>query len=171
MSDKLHFRYSVENPFHISIGAVLVNDEGKVRVHRFTPDTVPKTFLQDFNGLESIVILMRESLENNETLEQAVTRGIQEEFGAEGELEKYLGSEQCFIRTPRGDFEKTTLYFQMRFIRDGLSRHQDAESSSTLEWAEPEALIEQMKKQGKATGRGDLDESKIIEGYLKYRHV
>lgn len=44
----------------------------------------------------------------------------------------------------------------------------DFESDSDVQWHEPEFLIAHMKEQGKRTGRGDLDESRILELIVDY---
>lgn len=160
------FQHSAESPFHISVGAVLVNGDGKILVHTFSANKVPPNLIHNLGGMETISILMRESLENGESLEGAVARGLQEEFGMEGNIKKYLGSEQHFLETPGGDFEKTTLYFEVELITTGERPMDDPEAHSTLEWMDPAALVERMKEQGRCTERKDLDESKIVEAYV-----
>lgn len=145
-----------------------MDGEGKILVHTFDASTVPEGFIHNLGGLPRVSILMRESLEEDETLVEAVKRGLKEEFGAEGVLEKYLGSEQHFLHTPGGDFEKTTLYFQVRLTQLGERPAHDEESHSVLEWVEPNTLFKRMKEQGAATNRRDLDESKIIESYIRH---
>ncbi|HYE23362.1 MAG TPA: NUDIX hydrolase [Candidatus Paceibacterota bacterium] len=163
------FQHSVDSPFHISVGAVLVNGEGKVCVHKRTRENIPSELHDKLGGLEEVFILMRESLEDGESLEYAVHRGLMEEFGAEGELGRYLGSIQTRI-TPGTSYEteKTTLYFAARLTKLG-ERPEDEESDSDLEWHEPVYLIDRMRDQGLQTNRGDLDESKILEAYVHYR--
>ena len=163
------YQHSAASPFHISVGAVLVNDEGKVCVHKRTKETVPPEFRDKLGTLGELFVLMRESLEEGETLAECVMRGVHEEFGAEGELGTYLGSVQTRITpgTPY-EFEKTTLYFTVRLTSIGV-RPEDEESDSELEWHDPEFLIERMRAQGEQTGRGDIDESKILEAYVRYR--
>jgi hypothetical protein len=161
-------QHSKENPFHISVGAVVVNSEGKILVHALTTDSVPKDILDVLGGLDSAYILMRESVENDESLEDAVRRGLQEEFGVEGVIRRYLGSTQAMLPARYGDFEKTTLYFEVAFVSDVERTQHDWESTTPLEWHDPEFLITNMKEQGRVTSRADLDESRIIETYLAY---
>jgi ADP-ribose pyrophosphatase YjhB (NUDIX family) len=163
------FKHKESAPFHISVGAVLVNNKGKILTHKRTTETTPKEFLHTMGGLSETYILMRESLEDNETLENAVHRGLQEEFGAEGKIRKYLGA--IFIPALHAKtriFEKTTLYFKVELIRIGERPMDDGESHTELVWMEPKELLIQMRNQGSRTEREDLDESKIIESYLKY---
>ncbi|MBP6868921.1 MAG: NUDIX domain-containing protein [Candidatus Pacebacteria bacterium] len=161
-------QHSERNPFHISVGAVVVNSEGNIMVHTLSADSVPKDIADVLGGLDTAYILMRESVEDNESLEEAVLRGIQEEFGVEGTIRRYLGSTQSVLPARYGDFEKTTLYFEVTFSSQAERVVHDWESTTLLEWHDPEFLITKMKEQGQATSRGDLDESKIIETYLAY---
>lgn len=163
------FQHSEENPFHISVGVVLVNDEGKILVHKTDSATIPEKFAHLLGGLDRAYILMRESLENDETLEQCVARGLQEEFGVEGELVKYLGAISSPVAARTRVFEKTTLYFLARLQRQGPRPMDDEESFTELVWMEPTELISTMKTQGTQANREDLDESKIIETYVKYK--
>lgn len=160
------FQHSVENPYHISVGAVLVNEEGKICLHHRTTENVPEEYQVNLGGLSEVRILMRESLENDETLEECVYRGIEEEFGAKGEIVRYLGSIRIRVDGTEGVFEKTTLYFQVKLISLGKRSGDDDESFSELEWVEPMRLIQLMKEQGEKASRTDLDESKIIETYV-----
>jgi hypothetical protein len=93
-----------DEPFHLSVGAILVNDKGEV-AHHFWNKKEYKNAVY-----ENIYLLMRETIEPNESLEQAVTRGLQEEFGVVATLETYLGSLVAAAKTTR-EFQKTTLYF------------------------------------------------------------
>lgn len=163
------FQHSAESPFHISVGAVVVSPEGKILTHHYQRSTIPQEYIGNLGGLEEAYILMRESLEEGETLEQAVARGIAEEFGVEGELRKYLGSIRIDIEAELGDFEKTTLYFEVTQTKMHERPADDEESFSELVWMEPTALIERMRYQGTHATRTDLDESKIIESYVQYR--
>ena len=163
------FKHSEASPFHISVGAVLVNDEGKVLVHKMVRRSMPDSLIHTIGNLNEAYILMRESLENGETLDQAVTRGLMEEFGAEGTIVKYLGSIQIpELHAKTRTFEKTTLYFQVDFVKQNDRPMNDVEAHTELAWESPEFLIEHMHDQGQRAGREDLDESKIIKAYIEY---
>jgi len=163
------FQHSAENPFHISVGAVVVNDEGSVLVHTYKKEGTPERWLHHLGGLDAAHILMRESLEEGETLEEAVARGLKEEFGVTGEIRKYLGSIQVQVNAEHRTFEKTTLYFEVGLLIQGERPASDEESFSTLEWIVPETLIKAMQEQGREATRPDLDESKILKTYVTYR--
>lgn len=158
------FQHSPENPFHISVGAVLVNEGGKILAHRALASAIEPDYRYKLGGLDEAYILMRESLEDSETLEKGVARGLAEEFGATGTIERYLGSIQITVE----GFEKTTLYFLVRLDGLGERPKDDAESFTELVWMEPKELAAKMRAQGAKAGRTDLDESKAIEAYLRY---
>ena len=161
-------QHSEANPFHVSVGAVVVNNEGKIVVHALSSDSVPENLAKILGGLDTAYILMRESVEDGESLEDAVLRGVKEEFGIVGAIQKYLGSTQAVLPAKYGEFEKTTLYFEVAYESEVERVIHDWESSTVLEWHDPMFLIERMREQGRLTSRGDLDESKIIETYLAY---
>ena len=164
---KKRFQHTPDQPYHISVGAVLVNENGEVCVHKRTRENLPPEFHDALGGLDEVYILRRESLENDESLEESVLRGIREEFGASGELGKYLGSIQTVIQPKSYPFQKTTLYFAVRLTELGARPEDDEEIDSILEWHPIEFLIERMKEQAASTDRGDLDESVILETYVR----
>jgi len=49
-----------------------------------------------------LYLLMRETVEDGESLYDAVARGLQEEFGLSGEVERYLGSTRNTFTRPNG---------------------------------------------------------------------
>jgi len=163
------FQHSAESPFHISVGAVLVNGEGEVRAHYRTTDSTPVDYHVTMGGLSESYTLMRETIENGESIEEAVLRGVDEEFGATGTIVKYLGSIQSVIHSRIRSFEKTTLYFEVTLIEEHERAQDDGEGHTELVWKSPEFLIEKMRAQGEQSDRDDLDESKILEAYVKYR--
>lgn len=168
MSTRSIFQHGPGNPYHISVGALLVNAEGKILTHKRTTETTPEKYLFTLGGLKENYILMRESLEDNESLEAATLRGLKEEFGAEGKIEKYLGCIVARVVPQNGaPFEKTTLYFQVALTGEGERLMSDGESHTELVWMEPIELAAQMDFQGKHTDREDLDESKIVRAYIE----
>lgn len=150
---------------HFSVGALLTNDNDEICCHYFDElKSIANTSVDDF------YILMRETPHEGESIEDAVERGLLEEFGAEGEIKHYLGSIQALIERGGIQMEKTTIYFHVvcRNIDSNRRASDDVESHSQIVWMEPNDLIQKMKEQRKRIGWADLDESKIVEDYLRY---
>lgn len=157
-----YFQGTPDNPYHISVGAVVRNNEGKVCCHYFDSLTV-----KSIGTLENFYLLMRETIEPNETIEQCLSRGLMEEFGITATLNKYVGSIVSNFRVKDTDvfIEKTTLYFLCDFVSIDESRRNkdDLEAASQIQWLDPSDLISKMKEQGKRLDREDADESVILE--------
>jgi hypothetical protein len=156
-----------DKPYHVSVGAVLFNDKFEVCVHRCTQSMVPDRYKWLTDGLDIMYTLMRESLENDEPLEAAVHRGLAEEFGAIGEIEKYLGARIANVTTPNGfGFEKTTLYHAVRLCELGERDPEDEEGFSELVWVPVVELLGLMKEQATKTNRSELNEVEVIERFM-----
>lgn len=144
-------------PYHLSVGAVLLNDEQKIACHYF----------KELDTLGDFYVLMRETLENDETLEQAVHRGLMEELGAKAEIIGFIGSWVAEIpHSYKGGWlmEKTMPYFATRLIeqRDDWRDPNDPESISTILWLSADDLIAKMKEQSQRINRADIDESEMV---------
>lgn len=144
-------------PFHVSVGAVVVNDQNKVLAHHYPAGTA---------AASESYLLMRESIQMDETPLCAVKRGIAEEFGLQTRIKDFIGSIVCeFIHENGVKVEKTTLYFlcdQPQALSEG--REQEGfESQSKLEWLEIEKLAKLSADQIKVISRTDFDESKILQ--------
>lgn len=148
---------------------LLTNEEGNILAHTLHKATMPPEHRDKLGGLDQAYVLMRESLEEGESLEKAAHRGIAEEFGATGTIVRFLGSTQSILPESYGSFEKTTLYFHMRLTEQGERPKNDGESHTEITWVAPDVLLSAMKTQGQSTSRGDLDESKIVNAYVGYR--
>jgi len=162
------YKYQLpEKPFHISVGAVLFNDDHKICLHHFYKKDIPEHlhFLADH--MDEYYHLMRESLEGNEPLHDAVLRGIEEEFSAKGVVESYLGSKIDEILQPDGmTFEKLTIYHAVRSQELGTRVATDVESKTKLEWLSPEEALQIFDKQCQSTKRPELDERIIINRFI-----
>jgi len=160
--DTNFFKSTESNPYHLSVEAVLVNENKDVCCHYFETFTPP----EDPVVLDDFYILMRETLENGESLEGAVLRGIKEEFGAKGNISAYLGSiKSGFDRNGRR-MEKMTVYFLIESTEFDLANREkdDEERISEIQWQTFDFLISKMKAQGERyKNRTDLDESIILE--------
>lgn len=161
------FQGVANSPFHISVGAVVVNANGSIGCHHFQSHD-----LHESEGKGDLYQLMRETLQPDETLEASVNRGLQEEFGAIGTIVSYLGSIKSHYPLPKSgmEVEKTTIYFQVALdsINQDLRTKDDIESKSEILWIQPEELKRLFIEQGKRYDRTDHDESSVIENYLKY---
>jgi hypothetical protein len=158
-----YFQGNKDHPQHISVGAVLMNDRSEVCCHHFRTKDL-KGYWKD-QSLDDFYLLMRETLEPDETLEHALDRGLMEEFGATAEMKDYIGSIQSRFKDNGIEVEKTTLYFLCKTVFQDASKRTgtDIEMNSLVEWQKPGFLIPRMKKQAEKYGRTDVDESGILE--------
>lgn len=155
------FQASKKQPYHLSIGAVLFDQDGRIACHHF----------REILGHKDVYILMRESMENNETPLTTLDRGLQEEFGATAQPVAFLGCLSGYLPDSRLSFEKTTLYIACQLVNwNPESRDlEDPEASSIIEWLEPDVLISIMQEQGiRFQHRVDADESEMIKRALPY---
>lgn len=160
-AQKPFFQRSLNQPYHLSIGAVLFNDKGQIACHHF----------KEIFGHKDVYILMRESMEDDETPLMTVHRGLKEEFGATAQPIAFLGCLSGYLPDPQFSFDKTTLYIACKLIDwNPESRNlEDPEACSTIKWFEPKELIALMQQQGiRSKHRVDADESEIIKRALPY---
>lgn len=158
------YKTTVNNPYHLSVGCILLNTEDKVVCHK-----------HNHEKLGEIYTLMRESVEPNESCEQTIARGLMEEMGAEADIISYLGSitanDTWFkeINQPT-TVQKTTVYFLARLTNIDESKRlkEDTESDSEIVNLEGQELISLMKAQSIRTGIQDINESSIVENMRKY---
>lgn len=117
-----------------------------------------------------VCILMRETVEENESLEEALARGLMEELGATAEISNYLGSKVTYFESRGVKVQKTTLYFKVQLKSfDERSRLEgDPESSSQILWLDLEEAIEKIQKIYKERKIDDINESDIIQRVRVY---
>lgn len=159
-SETSFFSASQEQPYHISVGAVLFDASGRIACHHF----------EEILGQKEVYILMRESMENDETIFSTLHRGLLEEFGATATPIVYLGCLSRFLPDRVLSFEKTTLYILCQLDEwDPTKRDpNDPEAMSSIEWIEPSELIAIMERQGERFQRVDADESEMIRRAIPY---
>lgn len=159
--NKPFFQASHQQPYHLSIGAVLFDQSGRIACHHF----------KEVPGHKEIYILMRESMEDNESPLITLHRGLKEEFGATAQPVAFLGSLSGYLPDLRLPFEKTTLYIACQLMQWNPEDRDpnDPEASSTIEWLEPATIISLMEQQGvRFQHRADLDESEMIKRAIPY---
>ena len=151
-----YFQGTSNKPFHLSVGAVLFNDKGEIACHHFINH--PRLDSEAY-------ILMRETIEEGESIEQALNRGLMEEFGATGEIITYVGSLVKPYKINDITIQKTTIYFAIRLIDIDSEKRlkDDPEAGSNIEWLDPKDLARKMKKSAKKLKLTDMDESEVIE--------
>jgi hypothetical protein len=162
MPDRL-FKASVENPYHLSVGAVLMNEKGEVCTHYF--DEIGGEVDGKFRKFTDFYLLMRETLKDGETLEDAVARGLMEEFGATGKINRYLGSLVSSWTIEQSNIQKTTVYFLVDFVSIDESKREkdDPEAQSTITWLPKDKLLKKMRGQKERLGNDSLDETEILD--------
>ena len=79
------FKATQEWPYHLSVGAVVLNERNEILVHYFDEFGYDEAKLTDFH------ILIRETVEPGESIGAALDRGLSEETGARAELVHYIG--------------------------------------------------------------------------------
>lgn len=156
-----HFIGQRKSPYHLSVGAVVMDAKRQVYCHHlFKP-----------RGGSDVYLLMRETVEPNESVESALRRGLFEEFGIRGKIVKYLGSIVSSFKNWQGaNVQKTTLYFlckplgQPKQVKH-IERHYG--KGGVKEWRSANFLLKQMKRQARILKRSDFDESEVIARALK----
>ena len=158
--NKNYFQGNADHPWHISVGAILLNTKNEVCCHYFKEIQLRK----DEAVFKDMYILMRETIEPNESLEITLRRGLMEEFGAEGVLRTYVGSIKSQFPYKGIIVEKTNLYFLVDLIKFEPEKKTgtDRESESQIQWQSIDFLIEKMKRQSIRMNRDDVDESSIL---------
>lgn len=163
---KNYYKGNEDQPYHLSVGAVAVNDKGEICCHyhkQMLFRGVPKDFTDFY-------ILMRETIEIGESLEDTLHRGLMEEFGVTGDIITYLGSIKGHYPINNISIEKTTIYFLVKTKTFDLTQRseEDIKGQSEVQWQTPDFLIAKMKDQRQRLGEESLDESLIIERARKY---
>ncbi|MBI2043033.1 NUDIX domain-containing protein [Candidatus Pacearchaeota archaeon] len=163
---KNYFIGNNEHPQHLSVGAVVLNNKNEICIHHFL--NYP---LQD--KVVDFYLLMRETVNPDETLEEALHRGLEEEFGIKAILIDYLGSIKSKFPSNGTMIEKTTIYFLCRYQSQDLNLRDinDVEGKTKIEWQSADFLIPKMKEQGKKSGRSDIDESDVLKRLKKLKII
>lgn len=136
------FQAKPNKPFHLSAGAIVLDDSGKVLCH----------YCKKLRGGENIYILMRETVEDDANIFDTVHRGLMEEFGAEAEIQNYIDSliaeDKWFGEIDQTTLvQKTTIYFlcKLKSIDDNLRLKDHPEFGSEIVRMDIDELTEKMK--------------------------
>jgi hypothetical protein len=163
------FQADIKHRQHLSVGAIIFNDKKEICFHKFKKEDVAPRLLID-NLDRDLYLCMSESLEMGETLEEAVHRGLQEEFGITADIIGYAGSVVAKYQGPETGkiMEKTTIYFVCNLISQDESLREDGiEGSTEVFWKPIDFLIEKSHNQGTGTNFETFDESAILERVKK----
>ena len=145
------------SPYHLSIGAVLINEKSEICCHYF----------KEIQGQKDIYILMRETIITKENIEDCLHRGLIEEFGATGKILGFLGNTTTFFEIEKVEVEKTTLYFLCNLIDQDLNlrSNEDIEFNSEVRWININEIIEIFSN---LKIKPDQDELKILKRAKKF---
>lgn len=142
-----YFAWTETNRQHLSVGAVILNSEGKILVHKLA-------------RIGNKYFLPKKTHSNGIALEQTL-HSTEAETGYKLYIERYIGSRQStFPDDNSNSVNKTTLYFLCSIVEQTQRDPRDRDADSELIWIDRQELIEIMQEQG--SKENDLDESKIL---------
>ena len=121
------------NPYHLSIG-ILVQKEDKIAIIQKTDNSYK---------------IPSETMYRDESIEQCINRGMQEELGMTGEIKRYVGSLMSSFYRPDGTkIEKTTIYFLATYLQDIERKPEPDEIDDKLFFFSFDEAIEVLEKHG-----------------------
>lgn len=142
------FKWTENNLFHLSVGAVIQNGEGKILVHRLA-------------RIENKIFLPKKTHKEEMSLEQTLER-VEAETGLKVQPERFLGSRNSTFSNESGQIiNKTTLYFLCKILETTQRDPRDRDADSELMWLDREEAISIMRSQGKTDN--EMDESMVLE--------
>jgi NADH pyrophosphatase NudC (nudix superfamily) len=125
------------NPYHLSVG-MIVQKENKIVVLK-KPDGSYK--------------IPSETMYIDESIEQCINRGMQEELGMAGEIKRYVGSlVNSFYREDGTEVEKTTIYFLATYIREVKRKPEFDEFDDEILFFNLDEVIKILEEQGNERG-------------------
>lgn len=139
------------NPFHKSVGMIVVNKDGDIALIRKSTGTIT---------------LPRETQYLQESPIACLSRGAKEELGLTINIGRYLGSlSSSFIREDGTRVEKNTDYFQAKSVNKTISKKTFTELTDTVIWVSLSEALKILLKQGAVEG---VNESLILKRYKNH---
>src|SRR5262249_7676044 len=90
-----------------------------------------------------------ETLYRDESIDQCINRGMQEELGMIGEIKRYVGSLiSSFYRPDGTKIEKTTIYFLATYLQDTERMPEPDEIDDTIFFFSLDEAIKVLEKHG-----------------------
>ena len=159
---------AASHPYHLSVGAVLVNDQNEVVCHYVKEPLLGAP--GEYRHARDYYLLMRETPEAGETFEETLHRGLLEEFGATGEIVMFLGSQQAIFKADAFEMKKTTIYFLVRMtsLDEEKRNKEELEGKSEVVFLSPDECIANMKAQWERSYVETLNEAEIVERAKEY---
>jgi hypothetical protein len=122
LSSNKIIRGDKENPYHLSLGQVIINDSNKIAL---------------IKKKDGVITLPRETTYLDENYMETLKRGAQSEVGVKVKVIKFLGSLIThFNRDPNTKIEKTTIYFETRVIGKTKKDLTEDELDDVVIWRE-----------------------------------
>lgn len=157
------FKATKENPYHLSVVVVPTDDAGNVACHYYPR----KGWRNTRESWEDVFLLLSETVEPDETLADAVSRGLREELSAQGEPEVFLGSHSVSVPSRWGTYQKTLLFFRVR-VRSGRAMRSKELGAKVILLPPDELLIRMRAQRARGIG-GGVDGLEAIERYCDRR--
>jgi len=154
-----YYQASSTKPFHLSVGAIVLDENGNILCEHY----------DKLNEWEDIYWLMHSTINPNETLEQALHRGLKEEMGVTGEIISFVGvhnykSEWFGETSSPVEVTKSIAYFTVRLISadESLKSQDNSAYNSRVVALTKKELIQKMKIQYQKYLIDELDESRVL---------
>lgn len=151
-------QFSDEFPFHLSVGAIVMNDKKEVALHHF----------EQVAGYNDIYYLMRSTVMPEESFDEAINRGLLEEMGVVATIKHFVGTRVTIFNDLEGNpIEKTTVYFLCDLVDwdENKRNNEHRESDSTVVWKSLDEAKEILKAQHERTSEKDLCEFDVLENF------
>ncbi|GIW58776.1 MAG: hypothetical protein KatS3mg086_061 [Candidatus Dojkabacteria bacterium] len=147
-------------PFHISVGAVVLNSKKQVALQYFKHNA----------GHDNVYYLMRESLQDNNTIEQTLANGLMKEMGITAQIRHFVGSRVTnFLDSDGNEITKTTIYYlcDLVSIDESQKDPENPEGVSEVKFFDIDEAIKITQEQLKRTNYLDICEFDILQNVAK----